>query len=214
MSAVPLPRLDSATGQVPIQLAEGLDSLEAGLALLNDVNEVVFCNRAWVEWHRETIGADLGCGTKTLATLAAATRPGQEWIAHYRRHLRAADSSWLVLSWRAGRRARARFVAQQDGSVLAVIADSTVQYQRECALRESAQRFRSFAAREPFRECEVRMRGDDGEERGNALSGNPFVGEDGSFRGYRATTRNVTQAHKLARRLTYQSLYGDLDWSY
>jgi diguanylate cyclase (GGDEF)-like protein/PAS domain S-box-containing protein len=68
------------------------------------------------------------------------------------------------------------------------------------------------AARRPFRDLLIRRTGDDGRQRYIRTSGEPVFVADGSFRGYRGVSRDVTQAvlaeqkvHELAR---YDSLTG------
>jgi diguanylate cyclase (GGDEF)-like protein len=69
---------------------------------------------------------------------------------------------------------------------------------------------RSMAAREAFREIEVRLLDTDGQERLTSLSGVPFAGDDGTFQGYRGSARNVIQSNGLASRLAYQASHDDL----
>jgi diguanylate cyclase (GGDEF)-like protein len=69
---------------------------------------------------------------------------------------------------------------------------------------------RTMASREPFRELDVRIIDSDGKERVSSFSGTPFVGADGSFRGYRGIGRNVTEAYGLASRLKHQATHDDL----
>ena len=69
---------------------------------------------------------------------------------------------------------------------------------------------RTMDSREPFRELDVRLVDSDGNERITSLSGTPFIGKDGSFRGYRGIGRNVTEAYGLARRLKHQATHDDL----
>ncbi len=69
---------------------------------------------------------------------------------------------------------------------------------------------RSLRARQPLRDCQVRLGESGAAQRVVSLNALPLAGADGAFRGYRGSARNVTEAHRLASRLAYQASHDDL----
>jgi diguanylate cyclase (GGDEF)-like protein len=64
--------------------------------------------------------------------------------------------------------------------------------------------------REPYVDLEIQRRGPDGATRVFRESGKPVFSGDGSFLGYRGTTRDVTDSHVLSQKLSYQASHDAL----
>jgi diguanylate cyclase (GGDEF)-like protein/PAS domain S-box-containing protein len=62
----------------------------------------------------------------------------------------------------------------------------------------------------PFRDHEYRLRLADGTRRVHRISGTPFFDNNGDFKGYRGTGRDVTEAHALSEQLSYQASHDAL----
>ncbi|MFT5446790.1 MAG: diguanylate cyclase (GGDEF)-like protein [Gammaproteobacteria bacterium] len=149
MSGRLAPGLPPAVDDGGDRIAQALDGIDAGFALLGNRGEVIFANRAWHEWHQEALGLEPTAGDAVpeplAAALAAATASGREWLNGWCKHLDAADGSWNETCWQTGRWVRAKFARQDDGTIVASLLDVSEQHERELKLYESAERFRSFA---------------------------------------------------------------------
>ncbi|MDH3690418.1 MAG: EAL domain-containing protein, partial [Gammaproteobacteria bacterium] len=73
-----------------------------------------------------------------------------------------------------------------------------------------AHHFGQLEARLPYQDFEYNWKHPDGTIRVLRSSGKPFYSPDNAFQGYRGVARDVTEAHYLTRRITYQATHDAL----
>jgi len=114
--------------------------------------------------------------------------------------------------WETDRNLHYRYVSERFGEIMGISAESCVGRSHLAFWRRSFDSDRSFeahaatlTAREAFDEAVLSWRPDGDEARHLLCSGRPYFDPEGEFRGYRGIVRDATEAHRAARRLSFEA---------